>query len=321
MSLGSRPSNTGIVCCLVALVAIVGCALTRPSLREDQLATPAGPTSAGVGPLVQPKRCWLTFAVLTRPANDRAINESIWGVADELSIPGSTRANLQANGLRAGVVTGDLPSDVEGLFTGTGADRVDPYQVEITNGSVTPVALAAKVASLNLFMNTNGSIEGKTYDDATGFLSVMASQEGSAGLLLRMIPEIHHGPIVRDYGVAPTPSPYDTSELIMKNGQKEDAFRDLTMAVKLLPNQTFVIGCLPEKAGSLGAFLLTEREVNSERLKQKLLLVRGVRNNGPESALMQAAEAAKKDAAVKKASAKAGSRRWFSQGESRNHND
>lgn len=129
-------------------------------------------------------------------------------------------------------------------------------------------------------------------------MNISSVQEGSAGLLLRIVPELHHGPIQRDWAAAPSPSPYAAQEIVRKEGQKEEAFRDLTIPVKILPNQTLVIGCLLDKPKSLGAFLLTEPELNSDRLKQKVLLVKGVRSNGSDPALAKTA-AATVDAAKK----------------------
>ena len=55
----------------------------------------------------------LQVAILTRPFRDEAINDAVWSVADEQVVAPEARRALEANGLRVGLITGDLPAEVE----------------------------------------------------------------------------------------------------------------------------------------------------------------------------------------------------------------
>lgn len=103
----------GFAFALIGVSAFVGCTLTKSSLRNAQFKDVAGLA----GPVLQPKRSLMTFAILTRPARDAAIDQTIWSVADEQVVPNDLRASLQANGFRVGVVTGDLPVEVEKMLS------------------------------------------------------------------------------------------------------------------------------------------------------------------------------------------------------------
>ena len=60
---------------------------------------------------------------------------------------------------------------------------------------------------------------------------------------------------------------------MLKDGQQEDTLRELAATLTLEPGQVAVIGCRPDRPRSLGAFLFTQPEPNSDRLLQKLVLI------------------------------------------------
>ena len=63
------------------------------------------------------------------------------------------------------------------------------------------------------------------------------------------------------------------------DGQQEETLRDLATTLTLEPGQTAVISSDPDRPGSLGAFLFTNAEANSDRLMQKLVIIRASRTN------------------------------------------
>jgi hypothetical protein len=60
---------------------------------------------------------------------------------------------------------------------------------------------------------------------------------------------------------------------VLKDGQQEDTLRELAATLVVRPNQMVVLGCMPDRPRSLGHFLFTEPEANSDRLLQKVLLL------------------------------------------------
>src|SRR4051812_8978263 len=86
------------------MAALVGCTLTNQGVRKDG-AIP----QIGGGEVVAPKRCILRVMVASQPQGESALGEAIWAVADEQAVEPDARRALQANGLRIGIVSGELP--------------------------------------------------------------------------------------------------------------------------------------------------------------------------------------------------------------------
>ena len=100
-----------------------------------------------------------------------------------------------------------------------------------------------------------------------------AKQEGPTGVTLRFVPEIHHGPIQHGFGAVPNGGSMAPQRFMVKDGQEEETLRELAATLTLQPGQVAVLGCRPDKQRSLGTFLFTQPEVNSDRLLQKVLLI------------------------------------------------
>src|SRR5947209_299910 len=108
----------------IGLLVLVGCTLTQSELRNK--AEESKKVVIG-GKLISPKRCALKIVIVAQAAKEDALNKVLWSVADEQSIPAETRRAMEANGLRAGVVTGDMPPEVRELL-----DARPPKGPEIT---------------------------------------------------------------------------------------------------------------------------------------------------------------------------------------------
>lgn len=270
---------------LVALtcgVCVIGCSLTKTTPKDAEAPFPV----LAPGSFYQPKRCLLTILMPARPLQDAALNDILWSVVDRQSIPNETRKALEINGLRAGIVAGALPPEIEEILSAPPPNVVQPYQVEIIDGGLSPVMMTNKIPRASLFLNDKGQAMGRDYDDAQGYFSVSATQVGRDRILLRIVPEIHHGPLERGWAAPQdAANPYFQQEFVMKTGQKEETFHDLMINLTLEPGQIAVVGCEPDRSKTLGSFLLTEQEPNGGRIKQKILLVKAVRGNGADSEL------------------------------------
>jgi hypothetical protein len=261
---------------VVATMAVAGCTLNRTDVRREMSALGR---LGGSGQVIQPKRCALTVIILPRPLRDRAVNEAVWGLADEQSVPPQARAVLQANGMRIGVLTGTLPSELESAINAPPPHKVDPAEFNLPDGDNTLISLSQPIATASLLLNRDGHAFGKDYHEASGWFRVTASHDGPSGVALRFVPEIHHGPVLRRWDADPTTNTLNSMQFLVKDGQQEETLRELAATLTLQPGQTAVIGCDPDRRGSLGAFLFTQPESNSDRLTQKVLIVRASRTN------------------------------------------
>jgi hypothetical protein len=262
------------------LAALVGCIpLTRKDLRNGDGAGRVGALGEA-GRLVVPKQCALKLAIVTRPLGDPALGEILWRVVDGQVVGSEATAALEANGLRAGIATGELPAEVRAILDAPPPNQVHPALVIVPDGDSTQVELGATRDELDLLLNRQGSVGGKRYKDVKGYLRLSASRDGESGVALRVTPEMHHGPVRPGWGAAPGGgAAMAPSQLVMKNGQQEETFRDLAATMKLHVGQVAVIGAVPEARGSLGRFLLTATEANSDREVQKVLFVWAARSD------------------------------------------
>lgn len=255
---------------VLALLAVAGCTLNKSDLRRNTLVDRIG----GGGQVIEPKRCALQVAFLERPIRDAVLNDAIWNAADEQALAPEARRVLGVNGLRIGLITGALPAEVEAILNEPQSDA-EPRksQVILPDGSNTLLSLVDSTPQASLLLNRDNHASGKDYADASGFFRVTALQVGAAGVSLRFVPEIHHGPFQRAFGAVPNVGTYAPQRFMVKDGQEEETLRELATTLTLQPGQVAVLGCFPDQRQSLGTFLFTHPEANSDRLLQKVLLI------------------------------------------------
>ena len=258
------------------LLLIPGCSpWGKPEIRQEtnRLLARSGEPASGGGRTIAPKRNALKTAIISRPSKDPVINEKLWASADEQFLGPELQRVLHANGLRIGVISGSLPVETEAAMNEPPPNRVDPVHIELPDGDPAQVRLVSSSEPITLLLTRDGRTFGKDYADAVGIIRVSAVQDGAGALTLKITPEIHHGPVKKEFAAAPTSGTIAPQEFILKTGQQEEHFRDLTASVLVKPGQVVLIGGRPESGRDIGAFLFTEAESNSDRVKQKVLLV------------------------------------------------
>ncbi len=264
----------------IALASLIGCSLAQSrNAKESDGSTPnppLTPTSAN-GPLAEliaPRRCTLRLAILARPLGDPALNDQLWGSVDEQVLPAETRHALEANGLRLGVLTGDLPPAARAVLDAPPPHKVDPKTILLPDGESSLVELrAATSGPSSLLLNLAGKTTGKDYEDPRGAFRVTPTATEGNQVRLRLVPQIDHGPMTSRYEGAPTAGPFDSQQFIIKNGKQEETFIDLAATPSLQANQVAILGARTDRRGSIGDFLLTEAEPNSDRILQKVVLI------------------------------------------------
>jgi hypothetical protein len=261
---------------VAGLLIVGGCALDKNGSSPGNVITRIGGHS---GQLIEPKRCLLKVAIVSRPFGDPAINEVVWRVADEQVIPPAERRAWEVNGLRVGRIIGDLPLELEAILKETAPQkRVNPTNFFVDNGEPTMVIVSSTVDEASLLLNRENRIFGKDFRDASGLFRVTPQQEGTNDVSLRLVPEIHHGPTQRNFQALPTASPVGPQEFMIKSGQQEETIRDLATTIVLAPGQIAVIGYRPEFKRSLGSFMLTESVAHSDQQVEKLVMIWASRN-------------------------------------------
>jgi hypothetical protein len=261
---------------VAGLLIVGGCALDKNGSGPEKVITRIGGHS---GQLIEPKRCLLKVAIVSRPFGDPTINDVVWRVADEQVIPPAERRAWEVNGLRVGRIVGELPLELEAILKETAPQkRVNPTDFFVDNGEPTMVIVSSTVDQASLLLNQENRIFGKDFRDASGLFRVTPQQEGANDVSLRLVPEIHHGPTQRNFQALPTASPVGPQEFMIKSGQQEETIRDLATTLVLAPGQIAVIGYRPEYKRSLGSFMLTQSVAHSDQQLEKLVMIWATRN-------------------------------------------
>jgi hypothetical protein len=262
----------------ISLLIVAGCTLDKIESRPQNILNRIG--GHGGGPVIEPKRCVLRVVILNRPFRDPAINEVIWRVADEQALAPAVRRANEANGLRIGRVTGELPRELETILKEGGPQnpKVVPTNLFIESGEQSLISISEPVAQVSLLVNRDNRVSGKDYQAASGFIRVTARHEGAHGVALRLVPEIHHGPLQRTFPALPNASGFAPRELSIRDGQQEEPIRELAADLTVETGQVVVMGCRTESQRSLGSFLFSETATESGPGQQRLILIWASRN-------------------------------------------
>ena len=261
-----------------SLLIVAGCALDKPGERPQGIFNRIG--GHGGGQLIEPKRCLVKVVILSRPFNDPAINDVVWRAADEQVISPKDRHALEANGLRIGRIIGELPQELETILEDGGPQnpKIVPSNLLVESGQQQLIHISEPVEQISLLINRDDRVSGKDYQTASGYFRLTPQHQGAHGVSVRLVPEIHHGPVQRTFPAIPNASGFAPQELSIRDAQHEEAIHELSVDVMLEPGQVAVLGCRPEIQRSLGSFLFSESPVDTDQRQQRLILIWASRN-------------------------------------------
>jgi hypothetical protein len=254
---------------LLGFACLGGCSLTKP----DAIPTPAELGKNASNPALSPDRCGLKVVIASRPADDPLVRELLWHSADEQVIDPDLRAKLEANGLRLGKISGDLPSQWAAVLDAPPPQKLDPLVIVVPSGESTVIDTGAVAPTLTLLLNRQGKVAGKDYTDAKGHVRLIPTRTGNSAVALRIVPELHHGPVRQGWSVAPGGSPLAPQQLIVRNGQQEETFRDLGATIPLEAGQLLVLSAWSERDSSLGKFLFTQPDAATDHALLKVMFI------------------------------------------------
>lgn len=257
-----------------------GCHLVRFT-ATDKTETPSvsdalKATKPNGHPLDGPRRVGMKIATVAAPLRDQAIDQAIWHTTDEQILPEDLRTALKNNGLRIGLLRSSLPAEVEELMLhgGHAGQFVEPLIVNQPVNEPTKIAATEKLAEASLLIDTGTKVQGKTYQNVTGFLRITATIDDQKGVVLKTTPELHYGEMKSKFVTAGNlESAFEPAQLAMKTVQDEELFRDLAANIRVEPGQCLVIGLDPSRESGLGWFLLTKPPETDKETQQKLILI------------------------------------------------
>jgi len=216
------------------------------------------------------------------PFDDPEANGQLWQEVDEQHFPPELRQRLARNGFRVGLVGGQIPFTLSTLLeledkpapagqanlTETGEAQEPPRVVRRhmpVRAKQRGEILASDVhKQLLVLIRESGQLFGETYQQAQGILAVKGQPLPDGRVSLTLLPEVHHDePNRRWVG--------SQGMLRLETSRPKRTFDEMAIEATVASGGMILLGCLPNRPGSLGHHFFTEE---NGQLEQKLLVVR-----------------------------------------------
>jgi hypothetical protein len=265
-----RPKAPWPVVCLLACAA--GChALTTPR-GDPPLVVGADPAPASQTPRTIP----VEIIFVRFDEHDATLRDEAWNAIDEQACDEALRGRLATNGLRVGVVSGDLPPhiaerilpDRTAAAPGDTAVAETPFSrrlLRLLPGRRSEIIAAAGIDELVLLETGDGQVRGGTFRDATGLFSLQVRPAADGRVRIDLVPEIKHGPLERSWVG-------EDGMFRMETSQRRHRREDLALSLDLRAGGLLVVGCAGDTAATLGDALLRDR--GGHRATMRMLVIR-----------------------------------------------
>lgn len=254
---------------LACAVTAAGCRLVTGVVTTDGMNGPPD----GVEPrTVAPHTVQLEVCFVRCGEDDPELGEELWRFVDEQFLGDETRRRLNANGLRAGILSGHVPPELARRLVPDAeiADAVDPTlarrRLRLLPGRRSELVTAARRANLVLLEQCDDEVRGATYHDATALVSLEARPAADGRVRLEAVPEIRHGPVEKSWVG-------EDGMFRLETGQRRHRLDHLVIDVTLSPEAMLVIGCVGEVSTTVGDGLLRDPD-RGGRATMRLLTIR-----------------------------------------------
>lgn len=265
--------TAGRLATLLACVATTaGCRLVTGVVTTEGMA---GPTDVAEPRTAAPQTVQLEVCFIRCGDDDAALGEELWTFVDEQSIGEETRCRLNANGLRAGILSGQLPPRVAERFmpvadANAAADAIDPAlarrMLRLLPGRRSELVTAGRRADLVLLEHCGDEVRGATYHNATALVSLEARPAADGRVRIEAVPEIRHGPVEKSWEG-------EDGMFRLETGQRRHRMDHLAVDVTIPPEALLVIGCSGEVSTTVGDGLLRDHD-RGGRQTMRLLTIR-----------------------------------------------
>ncbi len=230
------------------------------------------------------------------PIGDTQLDQALWATIDEQKIDPAVRARLYRNGLRAGVVSGPMPQELEQLLRLVEDQPTDTVEEQVVKLDAQPMVRkrrlqlrADRMAKIQttpthdklsvLFAGADG-VGGQTYYGAQPTLVLTCHPLEDTRVRLALTPELEHGEVKRQYEAS-------DGIMFLNTGRPKRTFEELEVRADLVSGQFLVLSPLIDHPGSLGHQFLTDP--TTQQAEQKLVVIRVAQTQTPH--LYQALEA------------------------------
>ena len=227
----------------------------------------------------------LEFTFLRYAEEDLELGDELWQVIDEQCLPANLRHRLNGNGIRAGVVRGNLPnvlahrlSSTSGTFHNEPTDSplavdrtVVKRVIQTLPGRTNEIVSTPRLEELILLehdsRSTIDNVSGQTYRDASAVFDIRATPSADGGIEIELLPLIRHGPIERNWTG-------DDGAFHLEAGQRKTVMNKLEFKLRLPADGTLILSSVGPPSSGLGdAFF---RDPQGRHEGRRLLAIRSM---------------------------------------------
>lgn len=250
---------------LLLLACVGGCALWKEPPSEPP-SLPAAKMAAD--------SVVLEIAFVRLSGEALAQQDELWRQVDEQPLPAETRRRMVENGLRAGVVSSQLPPLLRTLLeekadalavTGPGIPEdvtASQRQLQSRAGKRGVILAGSQQPKLALLLQQNGTVTGGEFAQAQCLFAVKTFPQGDGSVRLELVPEIEHGE-TRQRWIG------QEGSFRVDSGREQKVLDHLRMDLRLSPGEVLVVTCTSEQKG-LGKHFFGSGDPG----EQKLLMIR-----------------------------------------------
>jgi hypothetical protein len=244
---------------IVAVFVVAGGCSVLTTAVVDRGPAVDVPAAAGKPP---PRTIPLEVTFVRCAADDDAgLHEELWRHVDEQVIDDARRRALNANGLRAGVVTGHLPPEFAARLAASADEPADVAGIDpararrllnLLPGRGGELVTAHRLPSLVLFEQRDGEVRGATFHDATPEFALDARPAADGRICVELVPEVRHGPVEKSWAG-------EDGMFRLETGQRRHRMEHLGIVVTVPPGGLVLVGRAGEAATTVGDGLLRDR--------------------------------------------------------------
>ena len=262
-----------VACCAVA------CLFTGCAQWSKDATTESKPLLAQ--PKMSPDSVVVETVIIRFPKEQSEALDNLWSTVDESIFDVELRRKLIENGMRGGVLIGDLPLSIRTRMEQlANISRTDPLEqanlaadvmsavnrLQCRAGRRKEVHVRREVSQpLVVLTSEEGRVEGANYEQPAMLFDLRSIPHGNGQATLKLTPEIQYGEehksfIRSDFGLRPDMS------------RDRKTWDELSLSVKLRPGQMIALSCNGEpKSSNLGkAFFVTH---TAEQTDERVLLL------------------------------------------------
>jgi len=257
----------------LALLAAGGCRGVASSVSSETSAPVAAQR-----PRAAPQTIPLELVFVRHEDHDPVLRDELWNLVDEQIYDESLRRRLHANGLRVGVVTAQLPPHLAERFLPAAVDSGETlpaalpdnpalmrHTLRLLPGRSSDVMSATGLPELVLLEQSDDSLRGTTYHDASALFSLRCWPAADGRDRLQLSPTIKHGPVERSWVG-------EEGMFRLEAGQRRDPLEGLEFETTIPVGSMIVVGCVGEPASTAGDAFFRDRA--GSRSGQRLLAIR-----------------------------------------------